>query len=190
MEPSRKKTVELHQAKWLIEPGCVLLVSSGDTKKANVMTISWQTPIHTANPFRFLLVMRRNRYSYELIDENSELVVNIPGEELLEAVHTAGVISGRGIDKFRKCGLTAEPSVKAAPPRVAECAGHLECRVMQRIPVGTHDLLICEPLVAAADPRKFDRHWITEQHKTLHYMNGTLYGVMDRTISAATGEVD
>ena len=156
--------------------------------KANVMTISWQTPIHSANPFQFLLVVRRSRYSYELINENNELVVNVPGEELLNAVHKAGIISGRGVDKFRECGLTKEASETVAPPRVAECAGHLECRVERKLPAGAYDLIICEPLIAAADIRKFDKHWIPEQHKTLHYMNGTLYGVIDRCISATDKE--
>ena len=45
-----KEEVELSKAKWLVEPGCVVLVTSGTMENANVMTFSWQTPINSAYP--------------------------------------------------------------------------------------------------------------------------------------------
>ncbi len=79
-----KRGVPLNQAKWLVEPGCVVLVTGGTMDKANVMTLSWQTPVQTADPCLVLLVMNRVRYTYELIRQNNELAINVPGEELLD----------------------------------------------------------------------------------------------------------
>ena len=116
-----KRGVPLNQAKWLIEPGCVVLVTAGTMERANVMTISWQTPVHTADPCLVLLVMGHTRYTYELIRQNNELVVNVPGEGLLEQTHLVGTISGRKIDKFGESGLTPVQANLVQPPLIAEC---------------------------------------------------------------------
>ena len=177
-----KKPVRLNQAKWIIEPGCVVLVAGGTMEHANLMTFSWQTPIHTADPCMILLVVNRVRYTYELIRHNHELTINVPGESLLKQTHLAGTISGRGIDKFAHCGLTPTPANVVAPPLVAECAGHLECRIVETHGVHTHDLLICEVVHASAEADFFDGAWIPERFHTLHYMQGTKYGLLTRRV--------
>ena len=180
-----KRGVPLNQAKWLIEPGCVVLVTAGTMERANVMTISWQTPVHTADPCLVLLVMGHTRYTYELIRQNNELVVNVPGEGLLEQTHLVGTISGRKIDKFRESGLTPVQANLVQPPLIAECAGHLECQLADTFTVRTHDLLICEVVYASAEDGFFDGAWIPERFHTLHYMHGTKYGLLDRRIEPA-----
>ncbi len=179
-----KKEVELHKAKWLVEPGCVVLVTSGTMEKPNVMTFSWQTPVHNADPCLVLLVMNQVRYSYELIKQNNELAINIPGEELLEQVHFVGSVSGKGIDKLKESGLTPVAAKLIQPPLIKECAGHLECKLADTIKMMNHDLLICEVLRAVAEEELFNGKWIPERFHTLHYLGGKSYGVMERTVVA------
>src|SRR4030042_3156862 len=126
-----KRAVLLNQAKWLIEPGCAVLVTGGTMDKSDLMTGSWQTPVQTADPGIVLVVLNRIRYTYELIRQNKERVINVPGEELLAQTHLCGTVSGRKVDKWQKSGLTPAPAKLVQPPWVAECSGHLECRVMQ-----------------------------------------------------------
>jgi flavin reductase (DIM6/NTAB) family NADH-FMN oxidoreductase RutF len=177
-----KREVPLNQAKWIIEPGCVVLVTGGTMKHPNLMTFSWQTPIHTANPCMVLLVMSQVRYTYELIKQNNELAINVPGEDLLEATHLVGTVTGRGIDKFAKSGLTPIAANAVAPPLIGECAGHLECRIVETHPIRNHDLLICEVIHASAETECFDGAWIPERFHTLHYLHGTKYGLLDRRV--------
>jgi len=179
-----KEEVALGNAKWLVEPGCVVLVTSGTIEKPNVMTFSWQTPVNSVDPCLVLLAIHHARYSYELIRQNNELVINIPGEKLLEQTHFAGQVTGRQTDKFKQSGLTPVPAKLVSPPLIEECAGHLECRVVQTFKMQTHDLLICEVLRAVADPDLFDGRWIPEKFHTLHYLGGNKYGLMERTIEA------
>ena len=179
-----KKEVELNKAKWLVEPGCVVLVTSGTLEKPNVMTFSWQTPVNTANPCLVLLAISHVRYSYELIKQNHELVINIPGEELLEQIHYVGCVTGRGIDKFKESGLTPVATGAVEPPLIAECAGHLECRIVETFNMESHDLLICEVVRALADEEFFNGRWIPEKFRTLHYLTGNKYGLMTRTVEA------
>ena len=179
-----KAEVPLNKAQWIIEPGCVVLVTSGNTERRNVMTFSWQTPINCSSPCLVLLVIHHERYSYELIKENKELVINVPGEHLLDQTQLAGVLTGWKTDKFAETGLTPVPAAKVAPPLIDQCAGHLECRVVDIYEMDPHDLLICEVLHASADSDLFDGKWIPEKFSTLHYLGGTSYGIMERAVRA------
>jgi flavin reductase (DIM6/NTAB) family NADH-FMN oxidoreductase RutF len=179
-----KKEVALNKAKWLVEPGCVVLVTSGTMENPNVMTFSWQTPVNNADPCLILLAISHVRYSYELIKQNQELVINIPGEELLEQTDHVGCVTGRGIDKLKESGLTPIAAGTVSPPLIAECAGHLECRVVEIFKMQSHDLLICQVVRALAEADFFDGRWIPEKFHTLHYLTGSKYGLMTRTIEA------
>jgi len=179
-----KRGLPPNQAKWLVEPGCVVLVTGGTMEKANVMTVSWQTPVHTADPCLVLLVLNQTRYTYELIRGNRELVINVPGEDLLAQTHLVGTISGRGADKFARAGLTPVPARLVQPPWIAECGGHLECQVVETFTVRTHDLLVCEVVAASVEEAFFDGAWIPEKFHTLHYLSATRYGLLDRRIDA------
>jgi flavin reductase (DIM6/NTAB) family NADH-FMN oxidoreductase RutF len=179
-----KKQVELSKAKWLVEPGCVVLVTSGTMENPNVMTFSWQTPVNSAKPCLILLAISHLRYSYELIKQNHELVINVPGQELLEQTHFVGQVTGRDIDKFKDSGLTPIPAKMVGPPLIEQCAAHLECQVVEIFKMQTHDLLICEVIQAVADADFFDGRWIPEKFHTLHYLCGNKYGLMERAIEA------
>ena len=184
-----KKEVELSKAKWLVEPGCVVLVTSGTMENSNVMTFSWQTPVNTADPCLILLAINHIRYSYELIKQNHELVINVPGEELLEQTHFVGTVASRNIDKslrdkLKESGLTPIPAKMVEPPLIEECAAHLESRVVKIFKMQTHDLLVCEVVRAVADTELFDGKWIPERFHTLHYLGGNKYGLMERAIEA------
>ncbi len=185
-----KKQIELSKAKWLVEPGCVVLVTSGTMENANVMTFSWQTPVNNADPCLVLLVINHIRYSYKLIKQNHELAINVPGEELLEQTHFVGTVTGRNIDKFKESGLTPIPARIVEPPLIEECAGHLECQVVETFKMQTHDLLVCEVVRAVADADFFDGRWIPERFHTLHYLGGNKYGLMERAVEARVNETN
>jgi len=61
--------------------------------------------------------------------ETNEFVVNIIGEWMVESAnHTCGNFLPE-IDEMRVAGLTPLPSVIVKPPRVAESAFHMECKL-------------------------------------------------------------
>jgi len=179
-----KKQVQLNEAKWLVEPGCVVLVTSGSMDNPNVMTFSWQTPVNSSDPCLIVLAISHVRYSYELIKQNHELVINVPGEDILDATHFVGRMSGRGIDKFKEAGLTATAAELVEPPLVEECAAHLECRLVDTFQMQSHDLLVCEVVRAVAEADFFDGRWIPEKVRTLHYLGGNKYGLMTQMVEA------
>lgn len=83
------------------------------------------------------------------LERHGELVVNLPGPDLWEAVERLAPLTGsdpvpepmRAFSryeprKFEAAGLTPQPSAKVAPPRVAECRLQLEAVVTRIAPFG------------------------------------------------------
>lgn len=125
------------------------MVTSADSAgKPNIVTLAWAGTINSEPPMLSISV-RRERYSYGLIKEKGEFVVNLPTEKLVYATDLCGVKSGRDTDKFKLTGLTPEKASLVGVPVIKESPVALECVVKNRLELGTHDMFIAE--IAAVD---------------------------------------
>lgn len=137
----------------LLAPTPVIMASAGRPGETpNIITLAWAGTV-CSDPPMLSVSIRPERYSYPLIRETGEFVVNLVTEELTRAADFCGVRSGRDLNKFEAAGLTPEPSVKIAAPAIAESPVNLECRVTQVIPLGSHDLFLAEILAVRVDAR-------------------------------------
>ena len=117
-----------------------LLLVSGTSKKANVMTIGWGLPgILWGKPF-FIVAVRPSRYTYQFIEETGDFTVNVPRRGMEETVNYCGTVSGRDHDKFKEKSLTPLPSKQVKSPIIEECIIHYECRVAYKTKVVREDL--------------------------------------------------
>ena len=132
----------------LLNPKPAVLVSCGSLEKPNLITVGWCGTICT-QPSMVSISIRPERYSHHLIKESGEFVINLTTEKLVRATDWCGVKSGRDVDKFAACGLTAAAASKVGAPLLAESPLNMECRVTQIIPLGSHDLFLAE--VVACD---------------------------------------
>ena len=124
----------------LLNPEPPVLVSCGGLDKPNLITIGWTGTICT-QPSMVSISVRPERYSHQLLCESGQFAINLPTEKLVRAIDWCGVKSGREVDKFAACGLHAAPgSVLTDCPVLEESPVNLECRITQRIPLGSHDL--------------------------------------------------
>ena len=128
----------------LLNPEPPVLVSCGSPDKPNLITVGWCGTICTQPPMLSISV-RPERYSYRLIRESGEFVVNLPTEALVRAVDWCGVKSGRDVDKFAALGLTAAPASRVGPVLLEESP------VTQVIPLGSHDLFLAECVAVDVD---------------------------------------
>lgn len=119
------------------------LISCGTVEAPNAFTVAWTGIINTKPPMTYISV-RPSRFSYELIKNSGEYVINLPPSTLVRTVDMCGVKSGKDIDKFKTFGLTAEKSFEVGAPSIAECPVSIECRVKEIIPLGTHDMFISD----------------------------------------------
>lgn len=139
----------------LLGPIPPVLVSCGTNEKPNMFTVAWAGVINT-HPPRVSISVRPSRYSYDLICQSGEFVINLPTEALARAVDWCGVKSGRDVDKFAEMGLTALPASAVGCPLVGESPVNLECKVFQRIPLGTHDLFLADVVAVNVDESLLD----------------------------------
>ncbi len=168
-----KAEIPVQRAYRLLNPGEVVLVTSGYRDRVNIMTAAWQVPI-SLNPPLVGLCIAFPRFTCELINESEEFGINIPGAEMLSEVELCGKISGRECDKFREAGLTAAGARKIRAPLIEECLGHIECGVVNRYKAGDHFLFVGEVLAASAREDCFQEHW-KEEVELLHHLGGRLY---------------
>lgn len=138
-----KTTLGLSRVYRLLEPGPVVLVTTANRTRANVMTLSWHTMMEFVPPLVGCVLSARN-YSFSLLMESRECVINIPARDLARQVVACGNSSGRRRDKFATVGLTPVASKCVLPPSIGECFANLECRVADTGMVGRYNLFVLE----------------------------------------------
>ena len=120
-----------------------------------MLTVAWAGTI-CSDPAMVSISVRPGRYSYDLIKETGDFVINLTTEELLRATDYCGVVSGRNIDKFKEMNLTPSPSLKVKAPGILESPVNIECRVVEIKPLGTHDMFIADIVGVNVDESLLD----------------------------------
>ena len=134
-------------------PVPVVMVSCGEYgKESNIITIAWTGTVNSEPPM-IAVGVRPERHSYEMIRRTGEFVVNVPDIETVDATELCGTVSGREGDKFSRAGLTAAKGLEVSTPIIRECPMNIECRVVQTVKLGSHDLFIGEVVAVQADSR-------------------------------------
>lgn len=114
-------------------------------EKPNIITLAWAGTI-CSDPAMLSISVRPERYSYSIIKETGEFVVNLTTKDLVYATDYCGVKSGKNVDKFKEMKLTPSPSKYIHAPGIMESPVNMECRVVDIKPLGTHDMFIAEIL--------------------------------------------
>ena len=92
-----------------------------------------------------------------MIEETGEFVINLTTEALAYATDYCGVKSGRDVDKWQKMNLTPVAGEYVGAPMVAESPVNLECKVTQKLELGTHHMFLAKVLAVHADEQYMDR---------------------------------
>ena len=142
------RPMKLSKAFTLIEPGPVVLVTTSDGGKNNVMTISW-TMVVDFTP-QFALTTGAWNHSFKALRKTRECVIAIPAVDMLDKVVGIGTCSGADTDKFDKFRLTPLPAKRVGAPLIKECLANIECKVVYI--VGRHNIVVLEAVAAHVDP--------------------------------------
>lgn len=144
----------------MLYPLPVVMVSLADRDgKPNIITIAWAGTICT-NPPMVSISVRPERYSYPILKETGEFVINLTTKELAYATDYCGIKSGRDVEKFREMGLTPLQGEQVKAPLIGESPVNIECKVRQIMPLGSHDMFIADVVAVHADEKYMD-----ENHK-------------------------
>ena len=151
------RDLELKRVFTLIEPGPVVLVTTQDGNKNNIMSISW-TMVLDFTPMLAITTGAWN-YSFAALQKTRECVIAIPTLDLLDKIVGIGTCSGVDTDKFAKFKLTAMPGKHVSAPLIKECLANIECKVVDLIE--KHNIVVLEAVAAYVDPER-------EERRTLH----------------------
>lgn len=144
-------------AKQIWQPGnmlypipAVMVSCAREGERPNIITVAWAGNV-CSSPAMLSISVRHERYSYDLLAESGEFVVNLVSRQLTKAADWCGVRSGKDFDKFKEMHLTPQKSQKVSAPGIEESPVNIECRVKQIIPLGTHDMFLAEVLCVDVD---------------------------------------
>lgn len=143
----------IEKAFMLIEPGPVILVTTNDKGRNNIMTISW----HMVTDFAPTIALTSGpwNYSFQALTHTKECVLAVPAIDLAEKAVGIGDCSGAEVDKFQKFGLTPLPAAVVKAPLISECLACLECRVTEYL--APQNIFILEGICAWIDPDRKER---------------------------------
>ena len=162
----------------MIYPIPAVMVSVTDGKgQDDIITVAWTGTICTNPPMAYISV-RPERFSYHMIKETGEFVINLTTKELAFATDYCGVKSGRDVDKFKEMGLTPIPASEVKAPMIKESPVNIECKVRQILPLGSHDMFLADVVAVHADEKYMDeKHkFHLEQAEPIIYSHGSYFG--------------
>ena len=117
-----KKSYPLSKVYGLLEPGPVVMVTTANKTRTNIMTMSWHTMLEFEPPLVGCVISGRN-FTFDILKATKECVINIPTVALAKKVVGVGNTSGKKIDKFKKFGLTPMAASHVQAPLIGLCLG-------------------------------------------------------------------
>lgn len=156
----------------------VMVSCARPNERPNIITVAWAGTVCT-NPAMVSISVRPERYSYQIIKDTGEFVINLTTEELMRATDYCGVRSGRDTDKFREMRLTPGESIHVSAPLIEESPVNIECRVKQILELGSHHMFIAEVAGVDIDPAYLDKNgkFQLNQAGLMVYSHGEYYGL-------------
>lgn len=140
----------------MLNPVPAVMVSVTDKEgKSNIITVAWAGTVCT-NPPMVSISVRPSRYSYQILEETGEFVINLTNESLVKACDYCGVVSGRDVDKFAKTRLTPIPMEHVHAMGIDESPVNMECKITEKRELGSHTMFIAEVVGVTVDDQYMD----------------------------------
>ncbi|GAA6375115.1 MULTISPECIES: flavin reductase family protein [Clostridia] len=173
-------------SKQLWKPGNMLyplpavMVSVGNKQgETNIITVAWTGTICT-NPAMVYISVRPERYSYQMIKESGEFVINLTTEKLVKATDYCGVKSGRDVDKWKEMNLhQVKAETLEYSPLILESPVNIECKVVEIKELGSHHMFLANVTAVHADEAYLNEQNKFELNNTglLAYSHGEYLGL-------------
>ena len=158
-----------------------VMVTVGDMENSNIITIAW-TGILSSDPPRTYVSVRPQRHSHKIISENGEFVINLTTEKLAFATDYSGIYTGAKVDKFEKLSLTKYESKSVKAPTIKESPLALECKVIECLHYGTHDVFLADIVNVSCDESLIDEKGriCLERAGLMAYAHGEYYSLGEK----------
>ncbi len=162
----------------MVYPLPAVMVSTADREgNDNIITVAWTGTVCT-NPAMLYISVRPERYSYHLLRESGEFVVNLTTEKLVKATDWCGVRSGGDFDKWKEMHLTRGKAEKLTyAPIIQESPVNIECKVTEVQELGSHHMFLAKVEAVQVDESYMNETGKFELNDTqlLAYSHGEYY---------------
>ena len=159
----------------MLYPLPAVMVSAADREgNSKILTVAWTGTI-CSDPAMLYISVRPERYSYHMIKETGEFVVNLTTEKLAYATDWCGVRSGRDVDKWKEMKLTKGKAEKLEyAPIIQESPVNIECKVTEVKELGSHHMFLAEVKAVQVDEKYMKKNGKFELNSTglLTYSHG------------------
>ena len=161
-----------------VYPIPAVMVSCGTMEKSNIITVAW-TGILNTNPAIVYISVRPERYSYNLIKQQGEFVINLTTKDLVRQTDWCGVKTGAKVDKFKEMKLHKEKANFVKCPMIKESPVSIECKVREIKELGSHHMFVADVLSINADKKYIDSKGTFDISKCdlIAYSNGNYYSL-------------
>ena len=166
---------DIRRAFTYLESGAVLLVTTHDGGKDNVMTISWQM-VMDFTPHIAISTGSWNE-SFDTILKTKECCLNVPGFDMIEKAVGIGVIHGSECDKFEQFGLSKQEAEAVTAPLIPDCLAAIECQLEDY--VEDHGILIFKGIRLWENPERKEQRVIHANGDGTFFADGEFRNLRD-----------
>ncbi len=132
-------------------PAVMVSCAAENVSSSNIIAIAW-AGVLCSSPPTIGIGVTPARHSHRIIADSEEFVINLPTREQVDVLDYCGTVSGRDVDKFAESRLTEVAAQKLQwAPLIEECPVNLECRVVRRLDMGSHELFAGEVVAVHAE---------------------------------------
>lgn len=174
----------------LLMGGPVALLTTTYRGVRNVMPLSWFMPASSKPPLVAISVGEQ-RHTAEMIAHSQEFALNVPKRPYLHHVQYLGGLRGEDVDKFEATQWETFVPTRITSPLLMDCAGWIECQVVETLPFGDHVFFLGEVVAVRVDPASYDlerKRWRLdhgqEEQRVLHFLGGNEYSALSRVYEA------
>lgn len=143
----------------------VMVSCAREGEKPNIITVAWTGTVCTNPPMVYISV-KPERYSYQILCETKEFVINLTTKKLARATDFCGVRSGRETDKFEEMHLSAVRGEHVQAPMIGESPVNIECRITEIKKLGSHHMFLAEVLAVHVEDQYMDEKGKFHLNKT------------------------
>lgn len=166
----------------MLYPLPAIMVSVRDKQgNDNIITLAWAGTVCT-NPPMVSISVKPERYSYHMLEESGEFVINLTTEKLCFATDYCGVRSGRDVDKFAEMKLTKIEASEVHAPMIGESPVNIECKLKKIEKLGSHHMFIAEVVAVHADEAYMNEkgRFDLNQAQPIVYSHGEYYSLGEK----------
>jgi flavin reductase (DIM6/NTAB) family NADH-FMN oxidoreductase RutF len=177
-----KASLDPDKRSWRPSPllGQIVLVTTlNEDGQSNVAPKSWISMMVFQPP---LLALGCNlaHWTARNILRSREFVVNVPGDDLAEAVwRIGGLPHPRPVEA---AGWTPVPAERVSPPRIEECRAHLECVLERHLSFGNEVLILGRIVAASVDKAALETEDPYSYLRLFTFLEAGTYGTVERSL--------